>query len=89
MLRDKVKGENLRSDKIAERKITRETMVETVVLVRNLFAACFAVVEAFSPGLLVRKMFNRMNGLKQYREQYRCNQRKIKYGKSFFHPTQM
>jgi len=45
-------------------------MVEIVVLVRNLFAARFVAVGTFSFSPLMRKMFNRMNRLKQYREQY-------------------
>ena len=64
-------------------------MVETVVLVRNLLAAGFVAVGAFSFGLFVCKMLNRMNRLEQYRKQYRCNQRKIKYGNFLFHPSQM
>jgi len=64
-------------------------MVEIMVLVRNLLAAGFMAVETFPFSLFVRKMLNRMNRLEQYRKQYRCNQRKIKYGNFLFHPSQM
>gem|GEM_PF-6571606 len=50
-----------------------------MVLVRDLLAACLVAVVALSFGLLMRKMFDRMKRLEQYRKQYRSNEGKIKY----------
>lgn len=71
------KFKNLRRDKIAETEITRETMVEIVVLVRDLVFAGVVRMFAFVLGELGDNVFEGMNRLENNRRKNRQQQCKV------------
>lgn len=83
--RKNAEAENFRSDKIAETELARITMVEIVVLVRDLRLACVMRMVAMLFGKLGENVLERMHRLEQYRSQYRHQKRNIQKGKFSFH----
>lgn len=89
MRRIKTETENFRGDEIAEIEFARVTMIEIVVLVRNLVFACVVRMVTLFMRELANYMLERMHRLKQYRRQYRNQQRHVQKGKFFLHAQQM
>lgn len=72
-------------DKTAEIELTCKTMVEIVMLVRNLRFAGIVRVLTFFVREFGDNVLERVNRLEQYRRQYCNNQRNIQYDEFSFH----
>lgn len=72
--RKEMETKNFRCDKIAETEFARKTMVEVVVLVRELRFACVVRMVAFFVCEFGDDMLKGMHRLEQYRGQYRNQQ---------------
>ena len=72
-------------NKTRKRKFTHITMVEIVVLVRNLVVSGVITVVALLFGKLAAQVANGIERLEQHREQYCSDQNRIYDGKPFFH----